>query len=140
MKYEEKTEEEHIQECLTAVEDLEDKDCCYLTIQCIKKLYKGSKYEIYVKEEILMQSGLYQEPFDKGKLVGKKEGKEEGRKEGKLEVAKKALRKGMEIDLIVKFTGLSEKEIKELAEETGDDKRCLSSTNGLLFAGDSKNG
>ncbi len=58
-----------------------------------------------------MQSVLYQEPFDKGKL--------EGKKEGKLEVAKKALREGMEIDLIVKLTGLSEKEIKELAKETG---------------------
>ena len=122
MKYEEKTEEEHIQECLTAVENLEDKDYYYLTIQCIKKLYKGSEYEIYVKEEILMQSVLYQEPFDKGKLEGKKEGKLEGklegRKEGKLEVAKKALREGMEIDLIAKLTGLSEKEIKELAKET----------------------
>ncbi|NMB40803.1 MAG: hypothetical protein GX996_02580 [Firmicutes bacterium] len=69
-----------------------------------------------------MQSVLYQEPFDKGKLEGKKEGKLEGklegRKEGKLEVAKKALREGMEIDLIAKLTGLSEKEIKELAKET----------------------
>ena len=60
MKYEDETEEEHIQECLRAVEGLEDKDYYYLTVQCVKKLYKGSEYEIYVKEEILMQSQLYQ--------------------------------------------------------------------------------
>ncbi len=114
MKYEEKTEEEHIQECLRAVEDLEDKDYYYLTVQCIKKLYKGSEYEVYVKEEILMQSVLYQEPFDKGK----KEGIEKGRKEGKLEVVRNALKEGTEIDLIAKLTGLSKKEIEKIAEET----------------------
>ena len=114
MKYEEKTEEEHIQECLRAVEDLEDKDYYYLTVQCIKKLYKGSEYEVYVKEEILMQSVLYQEPFDKGK----KEGIEKGRKEGKLEVVRNALKEGTEIDLIAKLTGLSKEEIEKIAEET----------------------
>ena len=40
MKYEEETEEEHIQECLRAVEDLEDKDYYYLTVQCIKNFTK----------------------------------------------------------------------------------------------------
>ena len=110
MKYEEKAEEEHIQECLKAVEDLEDKDYYYLTVQCIKKLYKGSEYEVYVKEEILMQSVLYQEPFDKGK--------KEGKKEGKLEVVRNALKEGTEIDLIAKLTGLSKKEIEKIAEET----------------------
>lgn len=113
MKYEEETEEEHMQECLRAVEDLEDKDYYYLTVQCIKKLYKGSEYEIYVREEILMQSVLYQKPFDKGR----KEGIEKGRKEGKLEVVRNALKEGMEIDLVAKLTGLSKKEIKEIAKE-----------------------
>ena len=109
MKYEEETEEEHIKECLKAVEGLYDKDYYYLTVQCIKKLYKGSEYEVYVKEEILMQSVLYQEPFDKGR--------KEGRKEGKLEVVRNALREGTEIDLIAKLTGLSKKEIEKIAEE-----------------------
>ncbi len=85
MKYEDETEEEHIQECLRAVEELEDKDYYYLTVQCIKKLYKGSEYEVYVKEEILMQSTLYQEPFKKGK--------EEGRIEEKIHTVIKLLTK-----------------------------------------------
>lgn len=70
MKYEEETEEEHIGECLRAVEGLEDKDYYFLTAQCIKKLYKGSDYEIYVKEEIMMQSQLYKEPYEKGRVEG----------------------------------------------------------------------
>ncbi|MFW5648269.1 MAG: hypothetical protein ACOCG5_04220 [Candidatus Alkaliphilus sp. MAG34] len=110
MKYEEETEEEHIQECLKAVEGLKDKDYYYLTVQYIKKLYKGSEYEVYVKEEILMQSVLYQEPFDKGR--------KEGRKEGKLEVVRNASKEGTEIDLIAKLAGLSKKEIEKIAEGT----------------------
>ncbi len=113
MKYEEETEEEHIQECLKAVEGLEDKDYYYLTVQCIKKLYKGSEYEVYVKEEILMQSALYREPFDKGK----EEGIEEGARRRNIELVKNAVKEGMEIDLIAKLTGLSKKEIEKIAEE-----------------------
>ncbi len=120
MKYEEESEEKHIQECLSAVEGLEDKDYYYLTVQCIKKLYKGSKYEVYVKEEVLMQSTLYKEPYAKGKEEGIMQGIEKGiekgievgAKQGKLEVVRNALKEGMEIALIAKFTGLSEKEIK----------------------------
>lgn len=76
MKYEEETEEEHIEECLKAVENLEDKDYYFLTVECIKKLYKGSEYEIYIKEEILMQSQLYKEPYDKGREDGIEEGRQ----------------------------------------------------------------
>jgi len=75
MKYEEDTEQNHIQECLLAVENLEDKDYYFLTVECIKKLYKKSKYEKYVKEEILMKSMLYKEPYEKGIKEGLKEGK-----------------------------------------------------------------
>lgn len=89
MKYEDETEEEHIQECLRAVEGLEDKDYYYLTVQCIKKLYKGSEYEVYVKEEIMMQSTLYQEPYDKGM----EKGIEEGRRKEKVDTAIKFLTK-----------------------------------------------
>ena len=68
-----------------------------------------------------MQSVLYQEPFEKGRMEGKKEGKEEGRMEGKLEgkkeTAKNALKEGMEIELIAKLTGLTRKEIEEIAKE-----------------------
>lgn len=89
MKYEEDTEQNHIQECLLTVENLEDKDYYFLTVECIKKLYKKSKYEKYVKEEILMKSMLYKEPYEKGI----KEGMKEGLKEGKIDTVLKFLTK-----------------------------------------------
>ena len=49
----------------------------------------------------------------KGIKRGRKEGKEEGIKE----VAKKLLKEKMPIKKIAEITGLSEKELKELAEE-----------------------
>lgn len=66
MKYDGESEEEHIQECLTVTEGLEDKDYYFLTLECIKRLYQKGKYEKFVKEEILMQSALYKEPYEKG--------------------------------------------------------------------------
>ncbi|SHJ57541.1 DUF4351 domain-containing protein [Paramaledivibacter caminithermalis] len=75
MKHDEIDEEQHIEECLKVVEGLEDKDYYYLTVECVKKLYKESKYEKYVKEEILMQSSLYREPYEKGIQQGRKDEK-----------------------------------------------------------------
>jgi len=72
MKYEEEDEQDHIQECLYAVENLDDKDYYFLTVECIKKLYQKSKYEKYLKEEILMKSSLYKEPYEKGMEEGRK--------------------------------------------------------------------
>jgi len=40
--------------------------------------------------------------------------RDEGKIEGKIEVAKNLLKNGVSIDLIIKSTGLSEKEIKDL--------------------------
>ena len=71
MKHDGEGEEEHIQECLTVTEGLEDKDYYFLTLECIKRLYQKSKYEKFVKEEILMQSALYKEPYEKGLGEGK---------------------------------------------------------------------
>lgn len=45
MKHEELDEEKHIEECLLIVENIEDKDYYFLTLECIKKLYKKSDYE-----------------------------------------------------------------------------------------------
>ncbi|WP_129723982.1 DUF4351 domain-containing protein [Xylanivirga thermophila] len=70
MKHDGESEEEHILECLTAVESLPDKDYYFLTVQCVKKLYEKSKYKKFVKEEIIMQSSLYREPYEKGKVEG----------------------------------------------------------------------
>ncbi|STA91656.1 DUF4351 domain-containing protein [Clostridium cochlearium] len=79
---------------------LEDKDYYFLTVECIKKLYKESKYEKYVKEEILMQSSLYREPYEKGI----KEGELKGRREEKIETT---------IRLLTKKFGTMPEEVKE---------------------------
>jgi predicted transposase/invertase (TIGR01784 family) len=44
---------------------------------------------------------------------------EEGIKEGKTDVAKRMLEKGLKIEQIVNFTGLTKEEIEELAENYG---------------------
>ena len=84
MKHDGESEEEHIQECLTVTEGLEDKDYYFLTLECIKRLYQKGKYEKFVKEEILMQSALYKEPYEKGLGEGIEKGIEKGRKEEKV--------------------------------------------------------
>ncbi len=82
MKYKEKTVEEHIKECIKVVEELEDKDYYYLTIKNIRKLYENSKYEEFIKEELLMYSDLYREPYEKGIQKGVNKGRQEGIKAG----------------------------------------------------------
>ncbi len=95
MNYDGESEEEHIQECLTVTEGLEDKDYYFLTLECIKRLYQKGKYEKFVKEEILMQSALYKEPYEKGLGEGLekgiKKGIEKGRREGETETLARAV-------------------------------------------------
>jgi len=55
----------------------------------------------------------------KGLVEGLAEGKAEGKAEGILEIAKKSLRKGMEIQLIAEVTGLSISELTTLKKELG---------------------
>ena len=50
-------------------------------------------------------------------LTEREAGREEGREEGIKEVAKKLLKEKMPIKKIAEITGLSEKELKELAKE-----------------------
>ena len=45
---------------------------------------------------------------------GRKEGREEGEKKAKLETAKSLLSQGVELSIIIKATGLTEKELQEL--------------------------
>lgn len=66
MKHDGETEKEHILECLSVVEKLEDTDYYFLTVECLKKLYQTSEYEEFVKEEIYMSSALYKDPYEKG--------------------------------------------------------------------------
>ncbi len=46
--------------------------------------------------------------------TAKEEGKMEGKMEGKIEVAKNLLKNGVSIDIIMKTTGLTEKEITDM--------------------------
>ena len=52
--------------------------------------------------------------IERGIKQGIKQGKIEGQREEKLEIAKNMLTEGMDIKIITKITGLSEKEIKAL--------------------------
>ncbi|WP_353273992.1 Rpn family recombination-promoting nuclease/putative transposase [Wolbachia endosymbiont (group A) of Ennomos erosarius] len=63
------------------------------------------------KEEAILE---YRLDLDTEK--GKKIGKEEGKIEGKIEVAKAMLANNVDVNTIVKFTGLSISEIEELSE------------------------
>ena len=49
-----------------------------------------------------------------GKKVGIKDGLKKGEKNAKIEIAKKLLNKGIDINIIIETTGLSEEEIKKL--------------------------
>lgn len=93
MKYKEETVEEHIKECIKAVEELEDKDYYYLTIKNIRKLYENSEYEEFIKEELLMYSDLYREPYEKGINKGLQEGMNKGLQEGIIDTTLKLLTK-----------------------------------------------
>lgn len=67
MKHDKESDLEHIQECLKMVEELEDKDYYYLTVELSKRLYKEEILEKYVKEDIYMSSALFKHPYDRAK-------------------------------------------------------------------------
>ncbi|MGI6488677.1 MAG: DUF4351 domain-containing protein [Syntrophomonadaceae bacterium] len=97
MKHEGESEEEHIRECLAAVETLPDADYYFLLVECLKKLYEKGRYEKFVKEEIYMSSILYKEPYEKGL------------EEGKIKIL---------IKLLTKRFGVLPAELKKKIEET----------------------
>ncbi len=74
-------------------------------------------YEQKIKRILDEQAVLAQKLDDateKGIKIGKEKGRKEGREEGKIEVAKAMLANNVDVNTIVKFTGLSIKEIAEL--------------------------
>ena len=91
MKYDEKTIEEHIKECLKVAEETENAIYYTLTVALIKKFYSNTKYESFVKGELLMKTLLYEMPFNDGKKVGKEEGITFGLAKGKEEGIKATL-------------------------------------------------
>lgn len=108
MKHDGETEEEHILECLTVVEGLEDADYYFLLVECLKKLYQKSEYEKFVKEEIYMSSALYRESYKKGK----EEGLQEGLKEGELKGDTKTLARTA-VKLLIKKFGIIPDDLKQ---------------------------
>lgn len=108
MKHDGETEEEHILECLSVVEKIEDTDYYFLTVECLKKLYETSEYENFVKEEIYMSSALYKEPYEKGKEEGREEGREEGLELGETRALSRTL-----IKLLVKKFGAISEDLKK---------------------------
>ena len=86
----------------------------FCTSGTLAKLEKSKKYAVYFIEE----AKLLKEGEHIGIEIGEKKGKEEGLKEGKIEIAKNAIKEGLSTDLIVKLTGLTEKEIKKFQNLT----------------------
>ena len=53
---------------------------------------------------------------DRLRSEGREEGRKEGKKEGKLETARKLIKRGVDMDIIVEATGFSRQEIEKLVE------------------------
>ena len=56
----------------------------------------------------------HQEGLEEGREEGRKEGREEGANEKALDIARQMKRSGVSLELIVRYTGLSEEQIREL--------------------------
>ncbi|MBS4536666.1 Rpn family recombination-promoting nuclease/putative transposase [Clostridium sp. D2Q-14] len=80
--------------------------------------------EEHIKEEIKKLSGkgavtmsILERREEKGMQKGMQKGIQKGMQEEKLEIAKNLLKEGLEIDLIVKATGLSKSKVEKLKED-----------------------
>jgi hypothetical protein len=104
-----------------------------------RDLYFGKEIDAHDLEQMLLiinnlTEYLYQKyPYYQEKPLSEEVGKlittlfdpivlEKGKEEGKLDVAKNMLSEGMELQVIVKITGLAEKEILKLKEELNKEK------------------
>lgn len=116
MKHPGETDQQHIQECLRVAESLDDKDFYFLTQQCLRKLYQKSQYESYVKEEILMKSSLYREPFEKGWEQGLETGLEKGMEKGMVKGRISGISELLWSQIMKKFPGASSHYFTRLEE------------------------
>ena len=83
----------------------------------VDRLNKDEGFRLLFSEEedaLRTHNTLMAESEEAGIEQGIKQGKIEGQREEKLEIAKNMLAEGMDINVITKITGLSEKEIKAL--------------------------
>jgi len=64
MRHEGESDLQHLEECLNAVENIEDPDYYFLTVECGKKLYRTDLIGRIIKEAIYMSSVLYKHPYE----------------------------------------------------------------------------
>ncbi|GFR13306.1 DEDD_Tnp_IS110 domain-containing protein [Trichonephila clavata] len=81
--------------------------------------FRWNEKDLVAYEERIMdlrkEEAILEHRLDLAEEKGKKIGKEEGKIEGKIEVAKAMLANNVDVNTIVKFTGLSISEIEELS-------------------------
>ena len=78
---------------------------------------KKLKEVIVTVEQKLIEKGRKEgikEGEERGKQEGRQEGREEGERKKAIETAKKMKNDGVEINIIMKYTGLSREEIEKL--------------------------
>ncbi len=73
--------------------------------------------ELDIYDYWLMQEAGHQDALETAKRDGRKAGIEEGIQQGKGDVARELLRDGMPLEQVMKYTGLSRKELEEMQEQ-----------------------
>jgi predicted transposase/invertase (TIGR01784 family) len=80
--------------------------------------FNSWEYESYERSlrEFRDMKGYIDTAFDEGKMEGKIEGKIEGILEGRKEIAKQMFAENVPMEIMMRYTGLSEDEIKALSQ------------------------
>ena len=74
-------------------------------------LLKNFDEMLYYDRDKMFENACYDKGYSKGESIGYSKGKQERN----IEIAKEMLNKGMKLKDIIDITGLTEKEIKEIA-------------------------
>ncbi len=88
------------------------KDDLYELVKKIETTYPEGSEKVMTLAQAFREEGK-----EEGIIKGMERGIEVGAKRGKLEVARNAIKEGVELDLIVRLTSLSKKEIEAIAKE-----------------------
>ena len=73
--------------------------------------------EKYIRDYNTIKEDGYNNGYNDGKDAGLTQGKELGAKEKMVEIAKKMLKENVDVDFIVKMTGLSKEELEKLKDK-----------------------
>ena len=83
--------------------------------------YLAELREKYTRDQYEIQAYGYDKGVEEGKIEGRKEGKLEGiiegRKEKSIEIAKSLLTQNIDMEVIIKCTGLTKEEINEIRKK-----------------------